>query len=155
MITIRPAEPSDTDALQRLYEEFVHEADWLPEEAKKDPDFAATSAGERVTVAESAEGEIVGLMSVWERESFVHTLCVSDAWKGQGIGTRLLDSLEGWLPQPWRLKCVAANRQAVGFYRGRGWRHIETAIGKQGVYYLLEKHLSADQVSKLNQKSEV
>lgn len=155
MITIRPAQPSDADALQRLYEEFVQEADWLPDEAKQDPDFAATSSGERITVAENTEGEVVGLMSVWERESFVHTLCVSDAWKGQGIGTLLLDSLKGCLPQPWRLKCVVANARGVEFYRGRGWRHVETAIGKQGVYYLLEKLDPDDQVSKLNRKSEV
>lgn len=139
MITIRPAKPSDKDALQRLYEQFLRDEASLPEEAKQDPDFTAISAGERIMVAESPAGEIVGLVSVWERESFVHTLCVSDAWQGQGIGTRLLDSLEGWLPKPWRLKCLVANRQALGFYRGRGWRHVKTAMGKQGSYHLLEK----------------
>ncbi|PQO41118.1 GNAT family N-acetyltransferase [Blastopirellula marina] len=139
MIQIRPANPSDATALQELFQRFVLEANWLPESAKQDLDFAKASQGEKVFVAETSTREIVGLMSVWEPDGFVHTLYVSAPHQRKGIGTQLLESLERWLPRPWRLKCVVANQVAISFYRLHGWMPIETSTGEHGPYFLLEK----------------
>ncbi|WP_114367094.1 GNAT family N-acetyltransferase [Bremerella cremea] len=139
MISIRLANNSDAPKLQELFRQFIVEADWLPESSKQATDFAAVSQGEQVFVAETRSGEIAGLISVWEPESFVHTLYVVPNHQRKGVGSMLLDSLEDWLPRPWRLKCVAANRQAVSFYQGRGWKLIETSTSQDGPYFLLEK----------------
>lgn len=139
MIQIRLAHNSDATTLQQLFQQFVYESDWLSELAKKDPNFAASTQGEKVFVAQSSSGEIIGLMSVWEANRFVHNLYVASSHQGKGVGTQLLDSLEGWLPRPWQLKCVTANTRAIGFYRTKGWKLIETSTGEDGPYFLLEK----------------
>lgn len=81
----------------------------------------------------------MGLVGVWEPESFVHHLYVDVRFQRQGVGTVLLDALEGWLPKPWRLKCVQANHQALAFYHASGFRAIEAGQGRHGAYVLMEK----------------
>lgn len=139
MIQIRPANDSDATTLQELFQRFVQEAEWLPESEKVDPDFAKSSQGEMVFVAENSACEIVGLISVWEPDRFVHTLYVSANHQRKGIGTKLLESLDRWLPRPWQLKCVIANQTAIAFYRMHGWKPIEASTGEHGPYFLLEK----------------
>ncbi|MFN3148496.1 N-acetyltransferase family protein [Bremerella sp.] len=139
MVTIRPALPSDSCKLQALFEQFIQNADWLPEESRNNTDFAKTTEGERVFVALSDDGHIVGAMTVWEPESFIHCLFVDHQVQGQGIGTFLLDSLTQWLAFPWKLKCQASNRRALEFYRRRGWKKLETGLSDQGPYFLLSR----------------
>lgn len=137
MITIRAFQPSDSDELQALYERFVCGADWLPKGAQQDTDFAKTTEGERIFVAISDAGDLIGAVTVWEPESFIHCLFVDSGYQGQGVGSMLLDSLAPWLPFPWKLKCLMANRRALDFYRRRGWNKLETGLGDQGTYFLL------------------
>lgn len=144
MVTIRPAISSDSNELQALFEQFVRDADWLPEGSNSDMDFAKATDGERVYVAVSKDGQILGAITVWEPESFIHCLFVDHQWQGQGIGTLLLESLVPWLAFPWKLKCLASNRRALEFYRRRRWKKQETGIGDQGTYFLLSKEKEAE-----------
>jgi len=48
------------------------------------------------------------------------------------------DSLEKWLPLPYRLKCVAQNELARAFYAKHGWTEISRATDENGEYLLLE-----------------
>ncbi|PQO25702.1 N-acetyltransferase [Blastopirellula marina] len=137
MITIRDSQPSDSTELQALYERFVCGADWLPVSSGQDADFAITTEGERVFVAVSETGQLIGAVTVWEPESFIHCLFVDCRYQGQGVGTLLLDSLVQWLPFPWKLKCLTVNRRALDFYRRRGWHKLETGLDQQGTYLLL------------------
>ncbi len=142
MITIRLALPLDSADLQSLYERFLRDADLLAGGSSEDHDFAATTQGERVIVAVSQVGELIGVVSVWEPESFIHCLFVDRKYQGQGVGTELLKSLTPWLPFPWKLKCLASNRNALDFYRRRGWTKLETGRGDQGTYFLLGREAS-------------
>lgn len=135
--TIRPAEPQDAEALQRLYGQA--DAAWLPAEARGRRDFAEASKGERVFVCCDPAGTVIGFVSVYEQESFVHHLYVSPAHLRQRAGTALLDSLQSWLPMPWRLKCVTANARAMRFYEARGWTVEGHGTGPDGPYALLRK----------------
>ena len=137
MITTRPANPSDAADLQSLYERFLQDADWPSAGSSKDQNFAAITQGERVVVAVSQLGELVGVVTVWEPESFIHFLFVDRKYQEQGVGTELLRSLTLWLPFPWKLKCLASNRRALDFYRQRGWKKQETGQGEGGTYFLL------------------
>ncbi|WDI41799.1 GNAT family N-acetyltransferase [Bremerella sp. P1] len=100
--------------------------------------------GERVYVAVSQEGYLVGTLTVWQPEAFIHFLFVDSQYQGQGIGTQLLESLAPWLPFPWKLKCLATNHRALEFYRRRGWKKLETGLDAQGTYFLLGLETDGD-----------
>lgn len=144
MVTIRLAQPSDSDELQTLFERFIRGADWLPPGSEKKTDFAIASEGERVYVAVTEAGQLIGAVTVWEAESFIHCLFVDSNYQGQGVGTKLLESLETWLAFPWKLKCLTTNRRALQFYRRRGWKKLETGLGDQGPYFLLMREEGGD-----------
>ena len=139
MIEVSPATSADIDAVQRIYALSVGTAEWLPEHARLATDFGAVSVGEVVHVAATNSGEVLGFVSVQPDASFVHHLFVRADVKGQGIGRRLLASLEPWLPAPWQLKCVRANQPALAFYAALGWREVASGESEHGAYAVLEK----------------
>ncbi len=138
MIDVRPATTADADAVQRIYANCIANADWLPASARSAVDFAQASVGELVYVAIGQDGEIVGFVSVYAPESFVHHLYIVPSARGQGVGRCLLSSLEQWLAAPWRLKCVRANQDAFDFYMQLGWREVACGESEHGAYVLLE-----------------
>ncbi len=137
-LTVRQLEQSDAAAVQRLYERAVGRAVWLPAGIKSDANFARASQGEAVFVCHGPEGRLVGLLSVYVPESFIHHVYVDPGFERQGVGTALVSSLESWLPLPWRLKCVIANASAGAFYTHHGWIEVGSGNGDQGPFVLLE-----------------
>ena len=134
---VRPATPADDQAIQALFEQAITSARWIPDGAPRDTDFKRNAGGESVFVACNGAGRVTGLLSVYVGGAFIHHLYVAPACQGQGIGAALLDSLQAWLPKPWRLKCVVANEAARAFYARLGWVEIETNVGSQGPYVVL------------------
>ena len=59
--------------------------------------------------------------------------------QGRGIGRALVDSLDAWLPRPWRLKCVIANQAARAVYARTGWVEAGLDRGSQGEYAVLRR----------------
>ena len=139
MHSIRRATLSDADALQALYVDVVSNATWLPQSTRSTLSFARDTEGESVYVCCNQDAEIVGFISVYEPECFVHHLYVTQSHQGAGVGTALLKSLEVWLPLPWRLKCLERNDRAMSFYRARGWAEESRAQCPDGPYVLLVK----------------
>lgn len=139
--TIRLAEELDRESVQALYAAEIAAASWLPPEVKSNPDFTAVSVGETVVVCRDGAGELLGFVSVFQPESFIHHLYVAKNHQGRGAGTALLDSLQSWLPMPWRLKCVERNESALTFYHSRGWTDEDRARGPEGRYVLLRLQL--------------
>ena len=135
---VRAALPGDAAALDLLYQRVMAVADWLPATARAAGSFAEASRGEWVFVVGAAGGEVAGLIAVEPGKSFVHHLYVAAPCRRQGVGAALLASLHGWLPRPWRLKCVCANQAALGFYAALGWVDAGGGDGEQGTYRLLE-----------------
>jgi GNAT superfamily N-acetyltransferase len=135
---IREMKQSDLAMLRDIYFQTRLEAFyWLnPNEIGPD-DFQRDTAGERVWVAVSKD-QVVGFISVWEPENFIHHLYVLPRFTGRQIGSRLLACCLEHIGRPATLKCVSANTRALGFYQARGWRTLSTGTGPEGEYQLMQ-----------------
>lgn len=138
MFTIREASSQDTPLLSQIFQTCSQQADWLPEAAKERADFANDTQGESIWVAVDDNEQLLGFISVWMPDSFIHHLYIVPRAQCQGIGSALLASLTGRVPRPWRLKCVQANTRALDFYQTQGWQKIEAGHSPTGDYWLLE-----------------
>ena len=137
---VRPATAADAAGLQAVYAMALGGADWLPPGAERDLDFARNSQGEAVWVCAEPGGPVLGLIAVYVAGAFIHHLYVARPAQGQGIGRALVDSLDAWLPRPWRLKCVIANAPALAFYARTGWVETGRDRGSQGEYAVLRRY---------------
>ena len=136
----RRAEKRDIESINAIFAKAASSAQWLPPEERSKMDFTKVSEGETVVVCYSREGDILGFVSVYEPESFIHHLYVAPNCQGQGVGTGLLHSLEAWVPMPWHLKCVERNENALAYYLSQGWVEETRAEGPEGAYVLLKKN---------------
>jgi ribosomal protein S18 acetylase RimI-like enzyme len=114
--------------LWKTIEKGVHigRSDTLAEIQKKiarDPDL--------FLVAES-DGRIVGSVigGFDGRRGLIYHLAVSASFRGDGIGSRLMDEVEARLRAKGCLKCyllVTRDNSGVGeYYRQRGWQHMDS-----------------------------
>ncbi len=138
-VLLRDAVAADTQALRELFlrarlATFV----WQPENAFQLADFDAQTKGERLTVAEDSEGRLVGFVSVWEPDDFIHHIYVEQTYLRRGIGKALLHTLPGWPARCYRLKCVVANKPALVFYHSCGFIEIGAGQAPDGDYLVLE-----------------
>jgi ribosomal protein S18 acetylase RimI-like enzyme len=78
-----------------------------------------------------ADGEIVGtVMGGFDgRRGLVYHLAVSAPFRGQGVGSRLMDELETRLRSKGCLKCylmvTVDNGEAMHYYERHGWEPME------------------------------
>lgn len=100
-------------------------------------DFDKSTEDEWVLVAEM-DGEVVGFSSV-SGDDFLHNLFVVQGQHGRGVGKQLLAAcFAGKLNKPARLKCLAENSQAIGFYEVNGWVIVEADVDDpMGAYHLM------------------
>ncbi|MBN3787888.1 GNAT family N-acetyltransferase [Burkholderia sp. Ac-20353] len=136
---VRDAVADDVPALRELFlrsrrETFV----WLTDDAFQLADFDAQTDGERLLVAEDDDGRLVGFVSVWEPDHFIHHLYVDRSQLRRGIGRALLHALPGWPATRYRLKCLRANEAALAFYRACRFAEIGAGSADDGEYLLLE-----------------
>ncbi len=135
---IRPAAPEDLEAVARIYARSIATADWLPPADRAETDFGKVSEGEDVSVCFDRTRELVGFISVWREDSFIHHLHVVANARRQGVGTALIQSLGTWLPRPWSLKCVLLNGTARRFYRARGFIEVSINTDERAPYVLMQ-----------------
>src|SRR5882757_3789046 len=103
-IRIRRAEAKDGAALARIFVESRLEAFYWQNPARfRLQDFEKETTGEAVFVAEDSSGKLLGFISVWEPDRFIHHLYISPGELRRGIGKQLLESLSSWLPLPYQL----------------------------------------------------
>ncbi|MBB5189462.1 GNAT superfamily N-acetyltransferase [Silvimonas terrae] len=143
--TIRPATPADTDALARIYlgsrqQTFI----WQDPADFQLSDFATHTAGERIWLAQDAQGHIGGFVSIWEPDHFIHMLYVQSAFHGQGIGTALLTRLPQWARRSWQLKCLVRNERARRFYAAHGFVVTGQGQSAEGEFVLMTRHAPTD-----------
>jgi ribosomal protein S18 acetylase RimI-like enzyme len=122
--------PSDYEQVIELWrgvEKGVHvgRSDTLDEIGKKinrDPDL--------FLVAES-NGNIIGaVMGGFDgRRGLIYHLAVSPSFRGQGIGSHLMDEVESRLRTKGCLKCylmvTVDNIEVADYYMQRGWQHMD------------------------------
>ena len=122
--------PADYQQIIELWESIekgvhVGRSDTLAEIKKKlarDPDL--------FLVAEKEENIIGSVIGGYDgRRGLVYHLAVSNAHRGHGIGTRLLDEVEDRLRAKGCLKCYLMvtpdNEEAMRYYEERGWHQMD------------------------------
>jgi len=123
-----PADYEPVFALWTSIEKGVHtgRSDTPAEIVKKlerDPDLFLVAEADGAIVG-SAVGGYDG------RRGLVYHLAVASAFRGMGVGSRLMDELELRLRAKGCLKCyllvTSENPEAEVFYRQRGWQHMDS-----------------------------
>lgn len=77
------------------------------------------------------EGEIIGsVIGGYDgRRGLIYHLAVSTSFRGQGIGSKLMDEVEERLRAKGCLKCyllvIEGNHEAETYYQHRGWQHMD------------------------------
>lgn len=130
-ICIRPAVAADAEAIASVVREswLAANGDILPNDSRtalsSTRDLAAFTAGEWQSIRVAlVDGQIVGTVGV-NPAGVIWMLYVLPGYQGLGVGSALYDAAIGTIKSAGRRKAVlevlAANENAVAFYRARGW----------------------------------
>ncbi|EQB8945037.1 GNAT family N-acetyltransferase, partial [Vibrio parahaemolyticus] len=98
-------------------------------------DFAKDTDGEEIWLAVE-QGIVVGFISIWKPENFIHHLFVSPKNLKRGIGLKLLSHAKE-LSNSLSLKSLVQNRNATDFYIYQGFIIQETVDKGQESYHLM------------------
>ena len=107
-------------------------------------DFEREVEGELTLVA-TVDERILGYISIWTPDWFIHHLYVDPLAHGTGIGTALLSHSERLTnSHQLSLKCQLANTEALEFYKARGFVEAsETGVDEYGDWIRLVKTTAA------------
>ena len=122
-LTLRPGAEADLAGIARIQSASPHAAQWPP------ADYLA----QRLTVA-TLHGQVVGFAvarSVAPDEHELLNIAVEPAYRGHGIGGRLLESLLDALAGGVFLEVRESNTAAIAFYQKAGFR----VSGMRKAYY--------------------
>ena len=100
-------------------------------------DFGLETAGERLWVAEGEEGSLLGFISIWEPNDFIHHLYVHPSRQRQGVGEALLKVVLAYKETTWRLKCPLLNVRGLAFYHKHGWAVEDRGTDVGSDYFLM------------------
>lgn len=113
------------DSVGQLYlESRVATFTWLDTMTYELSDFERDTEGEEVWVAVESN-EVVGFISIWKPDCFIHHLFVSPEDLKKGIGLKLLNFVKQRYSN-LSLKCLTQNTNAVAFYLSQGFKVEET-----------------------------
>ncbi|WP_428659844.1 N-acetyltransferase family protein [Runella sp.] len=138
-IQIRKAQAIDFPELAAVFLEVRRQVfTWKDINSFREEDFYEQTSGELILLAEDDEQKIVGFISVWEPDRFIHHLYIKSGYQGRRIGKRLIDSLSVYISFPYQLKCESKNDRALHFYAKNGWQEIGRGINEGEEYVLLQ-----------------
>lgn len=124
LIQIREMTLDDKPRLRQLYLESRRTTFyWADPELMHLEDFDRDTEDELVFVAVSQQ-TIIGFISLYLPDNFIHCLFVDSHFKGQGAGHLLLEKAKQELQLPMKLKCLSRNAPALAFYEKEGWKKI-------------------------------
>ncbi len=135
---VREQNEQDFPALEAIFRtNRGPEVKWLSPYRPSD-DFAEQSRGELILVAEE-QGQVVGFVSVWVPDRFIHHLYIHREHQGRGLGNMLVSAVMQRVPGMLSLKCLLANQRAMAFYLKTGWQEVSSGVGPDGAYALLQR----------------
>lgn len=140
MLRVRQATKQDHGALREIYlKSRAQYFTWMDSSKLAPDDFERDTEGELVLVATNGSS-ILGFVSVWVPDHFIHHLYVHPDHMGQQVGKKLLQTCyETFNTFPsLTLKCIKENAKALSFYRSQGWRRKGEGVSVNGPYYLME-----------------
>lgn len=129
---------SDLDSLRELFlkvrkDTFV----WVNPATFDLLDFDKETKGEYILTALNNE-KVIGFISVWMRDNFIHHLYIDESFHKHGIGKKLLKAALEKTKFPVMLKCVEKNIGAVEFYKKMGFIEKARNDNENGTYILFE-----------------
>jgi ribosomal protein S18 acetylase RimI-like enzyme len=138
MIIITSIREKDLDAAKNLFlQSRLSTFTWSNASKFELSDFDIQTKDEVIYVALSDE-QVIGFVSVWAIDNFVHHLYVDERFFNQKVGTLLLKTVIEKFGLPIRLKCDENNSKAISFYSKRGFLEIGRGESETGKYLLLE-----------------
>lgn len=137
-VRIAELQANDLPALRELYQK-VRQATftWFDTSHYQLSAFDADTEEEYTLVA-YIDDVVVGFVSAYLPDNFIHHLYVDSNYQKHGIGTELLKAILEKLKRPVGLKCLENNKSAVAFYERHGFEPIKKGISVEGVYILFE-----------------
>jgi GrpB-like predicted nucleotidyltransferase (UPF0157 family)/GNAT superfamily N-acetyltransferase len=137
---IRKATSGDTDQLEILFQITRKKAFFYhPKNTFQIGDYVKSTEGENVWVADDS-GIIVGFVSTWPADNFIHNLFVHPDFQEKGIGKKLLAVAEDSLKHPMTLKVDMGNLKACRFYESCGWQQVSVHEDAKDPYILYRKN---------------
>lgn len=140
-ISIRPYAPSDVTACVGIFDHAWHAGHPYAPRVIDEKVFAMETADETLFVAADERGAMIGFVSIYLPQSFVHHLYVEPSQSGRGIGTRLLARALAVAGGSATLKCQTGNERALRFYRRLGWVEVTAGTGEFGPWVALRSPL--------------
>ena len=135
-IYIQKAQKEEYDDLRKIFFNTRQEDfNWMEYDSIKLDDFDSSTEGELILTAK-INNEIVGFVSIWEEDKFIHNLFVSSNFKRCGVGKALINQCVKVVELPLTLKCVRENENALNFYLSQGWTIEEEVTGKEPYYIM-------------------
>ena len=105
--------------------------------------FVALS--QKLSLSQKPSGEkIIGFVSVWSAQKFVHHLYVDPDYQGKGVATALVRQCVDEFGYPLSLKCLVTNTAACKYYEASGWKNAGLSGGTDGDAILYRLQLLAD-----------
>lgn len=132
-LIIRRVKLEDQNRLEKLYlDSRVLTFDWVDPTIFKLTDFSQDTTEEEIWVAD-LNGKIIGFISVWAQDSFIHHLYIDEMYHNKGVGTALLNEVYRNFSTTLKLKCLSQNQKAVKFYERKGW--VNSGVTKRNDVY--------------------
>ncbi|EHR1015693.1 GNAT family N-acetyltransferase [Vibrio parahaemolyticus] len=134
---IKRFQSSHLDSAKQLYlESRLVTFTWLDIVSYELEDFERDTEGEDIWVANEFN-EVVGFISIWAPENFIHHLYVNPSKLRSGVGLKLLNFAKRRYPN-LSLKCLTQNRNATEFYLSQGFTIVETVDNGAESYHLMK-----------------
>ena len=142
---VRPVCAQDWRQLRQLFLLARRQAfHWLDGRTFRLRDLDAETRGEQLWVAVDPAGQLLGFVSLWQPDTFIHHLYVHPACGRRGVGRALLEALPGWGRVRFSLKCLRRNTPALAFYAANGFTEMERGDEPEADYVRLESPLMAE-----------
>ncbi|WMM26338.1 GNAT family N-acetyltransferase [Tissierella sp. MB52-C2] len=137
-ILVLEAKQSNYEELREIFFTVRQNAfHWIEPEILKLSDFDESTKDELILVA-SIGDKIVGFVSIWVPDKFIHNLFILQDFQGKGIGTALVNEAIKRVGLPLTLKCVKSNTKALNYYKSHNWKIEKEEMSNEVLYYLMK-----------------
>lgn len=138
MIKVVEGNQSDISALRELYLKVRQITfTWADPTKFNILDFDRDTEGETILAA-IRDKAIMGFISIWMVDNFIHHLYIDEKYQKIGVGTALLKAALAKTKFPVKLKCLEKNSGAIAFYKKSGFYEKGRGVTEEGPFILFE-----------------
>jgi ribosomal protein S18 acetylase RimI-like enzyme len=140
-INIRPQVAEDISYLKDIFLEAQKTMSPADPDSIASKDFERDTKDEFIIVAVEEiivnnvpVTQVIGFISLWLPENFIHHLYIRSDYHRRGIGAMLLRSALEKMDGAAHLKCLVANPNAIAFYKSQHFKETDTGLSADGPY---------------------